>query len=74
MPKPIKKDELVATNPKVNAEQLEQGLDAVRQLRSQGFGRPGYNLVRPFTRRLVRTQSSQPKPRNSGDRRAGSMR
>lgn len=68
MPKPINKDELVAQNPKVNAEELEKGLDMIRRLRGQGGSGPGYNLVRPFTRKLERTQTATPPPKKRSRR------
>jgi hypothetical protein len=67
MPKPINKDELVAQNPKVNAEELERGLEIIRRIRGQGGG-PGYNLVRPFTRRLEPTKTVAPPPKKRSRR------
>jgi hypothetical protein len=62
MPKPISKDELIAQNPRVDAEDLEKALESIRRIRGHGLGGPGYNLVRPFTRRLVRTQGAAQPP------------
>jgi hypothetical protein len=68
MPKPISKDELIKQNPNVDAEELDKALESIHRVRGHGVGGPGYNLVRPFTRKLVRTQASDPPPKKRSRR------
>jgi len=59
MPKPINLEQLLASNPGVNAERLKQLLEASQKLRRPVGSRYKYNLIPPFAGRLQRHQSAQ---------------
>ncbi len=47
MPSQIDLDEILARNPGVNREQLEEATKLFQELREQGVGRKGYDLAPP---------------------------
>lgn len=56
MPAQIDIEEILARNPRISREQLEQLREMLRQLRERGVERKGYDLAPPFGGHRVAVQ------------------
>jgi len=56
MVKPVELDELLANNPKVDAERLRERMEACKMIRLSKYR---YNLISPFAGRLHRHRGAE---------------
>lgn len=50
MPEHLELDEILALNPQVDEQLLEQARKLLTKIRQQGISKHGYNLVSPYAR------------------------
>jgi len=61
--KVLEMEEVVANNPQVDAKQVREVLDTLRELRKSGITRASYSLVSPYGRRVSPSPGFRPDPR-----------
>jgi hypothetical protein len=59
----LKMKDVIASNPQVDAKQVREVLDTLRELRKNGITRASYSLVSPYGRRVSPSADSKPDPR-----------